>query len=790
MIFYHINAECVLHAFRSLLAKEDAQEITTAQMAEYISGRFLGVLTFFEASLINAENEKALKRETLLSFGEIIRLLGGHHITPFRFKIIALLKTTLAIEEPNLKDICIKVWRIFICTVDVQQLGPLLSTIFVSLEQFIEQFPDDINYIFHYLVVQNNSLISKHIPDLFFLDDTKVDKEIKKVVSAQTKIDRDRDQFLLKFNELVKHVEHENLSVRMYGLKHLKQLFSENRSKLNDAIIGQLTFNPLVEKLLDNLIRSCSDADVNYRLIASECIGELGALAPSYLPPNYAPQDSFALSIHSDAFASMALAELCRAYQFQKDTKFVDSFSLAIQEILLERGVSPLTGKKQEVWEAIPERLRPIMEPLLTSCYTGLTRTATIECHPIFGSSKAQTCQEWAYLWASQMIEKLETERSQNLLKSFKPSIRCDISTMTMFLPYILLHALQGSSESNRTMIVEEMQFLFNTIMNNNPEADSPDQQDQYVRGLRTMQFVPKERKLHNPDAETTDMSSECAKIAFSLLDFLERWKRQWRKVYQVDSTKTDYHNVHNFLEEFDHEMLAKINFKCNEFARALMCIETFIEDDPSRFQKHLPFLARIFTHLNDPDSVEGVMCLKTTEPTLAEQILLYNATGRLHQTAACYERMLQVGNVSPCDIHNMVECYLSLDQPETALLLSESLLNKYYEYNEQSLLQEIKAEPLYRLGRFDELEELLESPMVHESDSWGVICGTLMASYRKNEHELFVQKLVQARLAVLKILRNSDLKISAYEKGYEQVSYILFCWYLEYLTELSGAVC
>ncbi|EDS36403.1 esr1 protein [Culex quinquefasciatus] len=772
LIFYHVNPECVLHAFCSLLAKDDSQEITTSQMAEYISNRFLGVLTSFEALLINPETEKTLKRETILSLGEIIRLLGGHLIAPFRFKIIALLKTTLAIEELNLKDACIKVWRIFICTVDVQQLGPLLGTIFVSLEQFIDQYPEDINFIFEYLVVQNNALLSQYIKDLFFLEETKVDRQIKKIVSAQTKSVRSREQFLERFNALITHINHENLSVRVYGLKYLKELFSYHREQLNEALIGH-SILPEVPNLLNNLMKSCSDIDTNYRLRSAECIGELGALAPSYLPPKYAPQERFALNIHSDSFAIMALAELCRAYQFKKETKFVDNFSLAIQEILNDQGVSPKTGKKIEVWEAIPERLRPIMEPLLTSSYTGLIRTAAVECHPIFGSVKGQTCHEWSYLWASQLIEKLDKKDSQNLLGSFRPSIRCDFSTMTMFLPYILLHALQGSSEDKRKKITEELQYVFDAVMNNNnPEAqsDNPEQQDYYVRSVRTMQFVAKERKAQEEDV-ASDMSFECAKLAFRLLDFLEKWKRQWRKVHTLnDASKSDYINVDNFLKQFNHELMANINYTCKEYARSLMYLETFIEENPSQLQNHLSMLAHIFTHLNDPDSVEGVMCLKTAEPTLPEQILLHNATGRLHQTAACYERMLQVGEVKPTDIHNIVEVYLRLDQPKTALLLSESLLNQFSESNVDAMLQEIKAEPLYKLGRFEELEELLESPQIQQSDSWGVICGSMLVSYRKNDHALFVEKLEQARLAVLRILHSSDLSISAYEKGYEQV--------------------
>lgn len=53
-----------------------------------------------------------------------------------------------------------------------------------------------------------------------------------------------------------------------------------------------------------------------------------------------------------------------------------------------------------------------------------------------------------------------------------------------------------------------------------------------------------------------------------------------------------------------------------------------------------------------------------------------------------------------------MVDCYLGLDQPYFALRLASD--RKY----EEDML-ELSAEPLWRLGQFDELEELCKKNIV-----------------------------------------------------------------------------
>lgn len=59
-----------------------------------------------------------------------------------------------------------------------------------------------------------------------------------------------------------------------------------------------------------------------------------------------------------------------------------------------------------------------------------------------------------------------------------------------------------------------------------------------------------------------------------------------------------------------------------------------------------------------------------------------------------------------------MTECYLGLDQPFTALrLLSEHA-------PEAGSMHELAAEPLWRLGRFEELDRLVKKPLVSAFNS------------------------------------------------------------------------
>lgn len=225
-------------------------EFSTKTLVDYLKTRFLGVICHFEQILIN-DHEKSLKREILLSIGEIIRFLGSENITQFRFKLLAVLRTALDIKQSDLKDVVCTVWRIFISMVDLLELGPLLSTIFVSLEPLMETHHKAVNDILKVLIIENSNLLSTHISDLFFLQHTKVSDEIKAHVAQYA--EKSNSTFMADFTASLRYINHDNLTIRIYGLNHLTDIFEKNRTAVNNLIIGQQKINSRIENLLDTV---------------------------------------------------------------------------------------------------------------------------------------------------------------------------------------------------------------------------------------------------------------------------------------------------------------------------------------------------------------------------------------------------------------------------------------------------------------------------------------------------------------------------------------------------------
>lgn len=289
-------------------------------------------------------------------------------------------------------------------------------------------------------------------------------------------------------------------------------------------------------------------------------------------------------------------------------------------------------------------------------------------------------------------------------------------------------------------------------------------------RSLMTSKFLYSQKSDIQGRTEE-NMRLKCAKIVFGLLDFLERYLCELVSKYSRAHEKEDYQMVKQFIEKFDYKMLARANYECEEYARALWYIEQYINYDAgNRLQGELPFLAKIHAELLDPDSVEGAMAVKEDEPSLEEQILTYNVTGRLHESAVCFERIMQLQKNNPSIMKDMVGCYLGLDQPETALLVSETFYSKFADDNPDLVLQANCAEPLWRLSRWDELDKLIHEPGVKESDIWGINCGQLLIDFRASKHEEFDQEIDRIRLSLLRVLKTHESEQSIYQKCYSQI--------------------
>lgn len=222
------------------------------QVADFIQPRFLGVLACFDTKLVNSKGAISVKRKALQSFPDILNLMGARHMTPLRFKILAILRSALSLMEefPKLNALA---WNAFIHNIDTVVLGPLLTTIFVSLVPLVQFAVKEINEIFEYLIVGNENLLCSHIPDLFFLKEDNISLKVKQIVAKH--VARIQPQnFIDKLKWYLKYLNQDALEIRVHTLKFLSNLIKSSQAEISDAIFGSKDINPTVVELIDILI--------------------------------------------------------------------------------------------------------------------------------------------------------------------------------------------------------------------------------------------------------------------------------------------------------------------------------------------------------------------------------------------------------------------------------------------------------------------------------------------------------------------------------------------------------
>lgn len=133
--------------------------------------------------------------------------------------------------------------------------------------------------------------------------------------------------------------------------------------------------------------------------------------------------------------------------------------------------------------------------------------------------------------------------------------------------------------------------------------------------------------------------------------------------------------------------------------------------------------LVRYNAQLIGTDSLVGSIKMRKAEQTLYEQVTHYFIQGRFTESRTCYEHFIREYDLSLDMSHNVIKCYVDIDQPETALVLAEGLWNKLHQDHHKQLAESM-AEPLLYLSRFDELEVLTGVNKLKESSEWGVQCG------------------------------------------------------------------
>ncbi|RXG73565.1 Serine/threonine-protein kinase ATR [Armadillidium vulgare] len=222
-----------------------------------------------------------------------------------------------------------------------------------------------------------------------------------------------------------------------------------------------------------------------------------------------------------------------------------------------------------------------------------------------------------------------------------------------------------------------------------------------------------------------------------------------------------------DFLDQIPTDALALASFKSQAYSRALLHLEAHCSKHPEKLKSNLSFLQSIYVELGEPDGVAGVAAIRQEEPSLKEQIIEYEATGRLHDALGCYERLCiaqETGEI----YEGMLKCYLNLGQPQSVLNIAHGLISRKCDLG--GPLHEYRVEAAWRLGQWSELESLLNSSESLKGFSWGEGVGKAFLAARERNSKAYQKAMRDLRIQQITPLSAASMEKSAYQRAYPSI--------------------
>ncbi|KAL1916083.1 uncharacterized protein VTP21DRAFT_6087 [Calcarisporiella thermophila] len=766
--------------------REKEEERTEGSLSQFLKQYFLGILTSISDYINDSRGQYMISKKvkTVRSLTELLKLIGAdiHTVTP---QIMAMLQTVL--NQPQLREVALHAWQVFIKTLKIEHIGPLLNQIIAIL---LKVFPDctpsqsqEIVNIFEHLIIKNGRRMKNFFPDVGVLPDYPELAPFRTVLrAAQDKLDQ-----MERLQRLLRRVAHENPILSQNALVELKNLLEEQQEHLCQRMLAE-TVDPVVSELIRVLLESFSRYDGNnadIQRLCSECLGIVGAVDPGRLDISISEEKIVVLSNFTDREESVEYAckviekQLVGAFRSARTTSLQNHLAFAIQELLKFCGFTPdllvssRTSSKmseaqkrvRERWNSFPKLVLETVSPLLGAKYYVLPVPIRPQEYPIY--PRKPGFKEWLQAWTVDLIGKVTEENSKQIFGTCKNVVKLADAGIALFLlPHLVLNVLITGTDKDREEIFTELLAV-----------------------LKDGISISQSGVLH----EKRQLSSQ---TIFSLVDHLTRWlqmkrqsenskkraiaKRAGRYVSVDEELNRDdsLKHVENLLSRIPQDIMAESSYHCKAYARALMHFEQHIRNQRNtskseqEMQPLYKQLQRIYAHIDEPDGMDGIATM-FLDMALEQQILEHESAGRWTAAQTCYELSLQQ-NPDNLEHHlGLMNCLKNLGHLETMLTHVNGIATRHPEWYNQINAYGIEAS--WRLADWASLEEFLSR--AHDI-SFEVLVGKVVLAMRQQDALSFHTWLGHAREALMATLAAASRE--SYRRAYDVITKLHMLYELE----------
>ncbi|KAF3350149.1 hypothetical protein VdG2_01964 [Verticillium dahliae VDG2] len=670
-----------------------------------IIGRFLESYMLGSISrLVDVINDRMLSAppveeqlQCLRAMEEMIRLCKAY-VRGARPQITACLLS--ALERDHLRKAALSCWVALLTHLEEEDIEVLLEPTIFIIKFYWRQYDDSCRAMAVALIHQ----VLKDFPDV--VDRTikvlPTLKDIPELSSIEAKLSSLRPSLDPRgaFVVFAERLSHQNSGVVLLALEELVEYLKDNQGYLHSSAISEQP-DSVVTTLLRSLLDCAAKVgtlDIVVAGACTQCIGLIGCLDSNRIETTRESKSMAVLHNFEDSqettdFVLFILEEvLVKAFLSTTDTRLQGFLSFAMQDLMQKVDLQSALASSTKIpnstrsaegnsvyrkWIALPESVREVLSPFLTSRYLLAPAKIPPAEYPIFQPGKSYV--QWVRVFVLDLLQRPLNEHARLVFEPLSRLIRVkDVSVAEFLLPYLVIHVIVGnkSTQNERDRVTNE---LVNILRHQ-------------IRDDATY-------------AERDDMKLYCEAV-FRVFDYAMKWVQENGRNAKSDLKALD--RVKSVVGMISPELRSQRAMDCKEYSRALFYLEHHAQElelkqgDPSERTRLLERLQDIYTQIDEPDGLDGISA-RLHVLDVNQQILSHRKAGRWTAAQTWYEIKLAE---EPNNVDIQVDLLTCLQQSGQHDVLLNHVEGMHLDVTSENRIVPFAVEAAWATSRWDTLSK------------------------------------------------------------------------------------
>ncbi|PYH97770.1 hypothetical protein BO71DRAFT_346316, partial [Aspergillus ellipticus CBS 707.79] len=731
-------------------------------IGHFIEEHVLGIITQFAHAINDFQVRQPLieKKRNVAAIGAMINVARGH-VSSALPQICACLRAALEIQ--GLCNNAFIVWRLLIKSLQEEEIEPLidqtLSIVIRYWEMFSKGTKEQACELVEYIMQCHHELVY----DIFRTMPSLASIPALSRYEAELNDLKQKMDVRSQLQAFIRRCQNENATVVEQALRELVPYLSRNEEFIHGSVLSELP-DPVVSQLIRALLDCCVKFNTNSEvisLLSAQCLGLIGCLDPNRVDTVKDKRDILVLSNFDNMeetfnFILFFLQHvLVEAFLSASNTRAQGFLAYAMQHLLELCGLDSAaanrshgirTDEKNKRWLELPETVRNILAPFLSSRYTVTIGAVNTNCsYPLF--STELTHGNWLRTFVQDLLQSGNDDNARLIFRVCSRIVKGqDISIASFLVPFAVLNRTVTGTEKEK----HDLQYELINV-------------------------------LSHPLPDTNDYVHEniilCSQSVFEVLDYLSRWLQGKKK--QINSLKNHSQQSHRshkekprdvllnactvqaravevLLGSIPPEVISKRAVECKSFSRALFHWEEYIRQYRNQGNEHerTPIeplyhrLQDIYSRIDEPDGIEGISS-NLHVLNIDQQVLEHRKAGRWATAQSWYELQLEKEPSNSEAQWNLLTCLKESGQQDAILTRFEIMrgnipVRKFLPF---------VVEATWITGNWQKLHEYLKLSSQQGTEDFNIKIGLALDAFRHGYSIAFGDHINALRLSVAKSL-------------------------------------